>query len=237
MPAFKVSPYTRGHVLNRGGATSGPAAKKNRAAWGPASCSEEERYPPGLKWIGERMRTKGGYAHEIATMPAVRLLYGRIVLGFQTYKRLFDALERTRDADREAQKARAALTAKIESQSRALQAEQAVRAEAQRGETDLFYEEEAPEPPLAASFFLTVEEARKKLVDLRENEIKPAFPDSDPLKGILRESMLEALLKHRPNNKNEWSSRIPLSLREESDGKQAREFLPKIFEILDEIAA
>ena len=42
------------------------------------------------------------------------------------------------------------------------------------------------------------------MIDLRENEIKAAFPDSPPEKGLLREALLDELTRRRPRTRDDW---------------------------------
>jgi hypothetical protein len=93
-------------------------------------------------------------------------------------------------------------------------------------------EEEAPteevraeEPTVdyaAEKLFLSVEEVRKQLIDLRENVIKKEFPDSAPEMGLLSNNMIDFLLEKLPTNRKEWHACIPLSLRENTDGRQMK---------------
>jgi hypothetical protein len=80
-----------------------------------------------------------------------------------------------------------------------------------------------------------VEEARKQLIDLRENVIKREFPDSAPEMGLLRKNMIDFLLEKLPINRKEWLAYIPLSLRENTDGRQMK-YLDQVFEILESVA-
>ena len=91
-----------------------------------------------------------------------------------------------------------------------------VLAEAQR----LFAEASIEAPVVAQSYMLTVEEARKSLIELREEVIKPAFPDVESSRGLLRKAMLDALLRQRPTSADEFRSLIPLKLREDTDSEQ-----------------
>jgi very-short-patch-repair endonuclease len=86
----------------------------------------------------------------------------------------------------------------------------------------------APAPPGSAA---AIENARRALIALRETSLRPAFPDSDPARGLLRRSMLEALLRERPTSEAEYRSRIPAVLRDNTDPEQIR-FLPRVIEIL-----
>lgn len=88
---------------------------------------------------------------------------------------------------------------------------------------------------IAEKLFLSVEEARKQLIDLRENVIKREFPDLAPERGLLRKNMIDFLLEKRPTNRKEWLACIPLSLRENTDGRQMK-YIDQVFEILESVA-
>lgn len=90
------------------------------------------------------------------------------------------------------------------------------------------------EPVLGAS--LNVEDVHQLLIDLREREIRPAFPSSDPSRGLLRKSMLSELLKVRPTTLEEFQRGIRCDLRENTDGSQLKAFGARVFSILEQIA-
>ena len=81
---------------------------------------------------------------------------------------------------------------------------------------------------------LTLDEARKQLMELRERVIKPAYPDVDPARGLLRKNLLEAVLRYRPTTRMQWDARIPKTLRVATDERQM-EYLDRIFEIIARI--
>jgi very-short-patch-repair endonuclease len=82
---------------------------------------------------------------------------------------------------------------------------------------------------------ITVDEAKQRLIDLRERLIAREFPDSDRRKGLLRRSMIDMLLARRPTNQNEWVARIPAYERQLTDGRQLV-YLDRVFSILAQIA-
>lgn len=84
---------------------------------------------------------------------------------------------------------------------------------------------------------LSVEQARAKLIDLRENTIKTRFPDADPTRGLLRKSMLDELLLKRPTDLEEFQSLIRVSLRQGTNGEELREFGEQVFDIILSISA
>jgi very-short-patch-repair endonuclease len=77
-----------------------------------------------------------------------------------------------------------------------------------------------------------VESLRQQLIDLRENEIKAAFPDSPPEKGLLREALLDELTRRRPRTRDDWFRMVSQDLRSSTDSKQVGQFLPKVLAII-----
>ncbi|HYW07619.1 MAG TPA: hypothetical protein VE913_11720 [Longimicrobium sp.] len=65
-----------------------------------------------------------------------------------------------------------------------------------------------------------MEEARALLIEMRDERIHPAHPQAPAGADILREAMLDALLRHRPVSRAEWMDRIPLDLRLDTDPDQ-----------------
>lgn len=66
---------------------------------------------------------------------------------------------------------------------------------------------------------LSQDQARAELIDLRENTIKVQFPDADPARGLLRKSMLDELLRKRPQDRGEFLTKIHLDLRQNTDAE------------------
>jgi very-short-patch-repair endonuclease len=93
---------------------------------------------------------------------------------------------------------------------------------------------QAPQIPLRTGT-LSVQDARDLLIELRESEIKQKFADSDPSKGLLRKSMLDYLLKHKPASLEEFQSKLPQSLRGDTDGRQLKVYGERVFEILERV--
>ena len=83
---------------------------------------------------------------------------------------------------------------------------------------------------------LTREETRTALVVLRER-IEREFPDADPARGLLRQSMIEELLRRRPTGTTEWTAKIPAELRQATDSVQLNKYGREIFNVLEGIAA
>ncbi len=80
---------------------------------------------------------------------------------------------------------------------------------------------------------LAIEAARRRLIELRER-VCAATPDVPRERGLLRKHMMEALIKVRPTSPEEFRARIPLSLRQDTDGAQMK-FLPEALAILEEL--
>ena len=73
---------------------------------------------------------------------------------------------------------------------------------------------------------------RKRLIDLRESEIKLAFPDSPLEVGLLRKSLLDEFLETRPKTREEWFKKIPHHLRVSVDSTQVAKYLDRVLEII-----
>lgn len=73
---------------------------------------------------------------------------------------------------------------------------------------------------------------RKKLIELRECEIKSAFPDSLAEHGLLRKSLLDEFVETRPKSRDEWFRKIPQHLRTSVDSKQVAKYLDRVLEII-----
>jgi len=83
---------------------------------------------------------------------------------------------------------------------------------------------------------LTREETREALIALRER-IEREYPNIDPARGLLRQNMLDELIRKRPTDADEWRARIPLDLRQATDGEQFKRYGEEVFEILAGVAA
>ena len=105
-----------------------------------------------------------------------------------------------------------------------------------QSQNELFNDTAISKPTVPAnSGGISLEQARAKLIDLRERTIKSRFPNSDPAKGLLRKSMLDDLLKKRPTDMDEFRRMVRLDLRQNTDAAQLKEFADEVFEILAEI--
>jgi len=96
-------------------------------------------------------------------------------------------------------------------------------------------QEKRPAAERPSQAILTTDEARKQLIDLRENIIKQEFPKADPSKGLLRKTMLETLLIHRPTTREAWNDRIPEVLRNSIDEQQMK-YLPQVLATIAQIS-
>lgn len=76
------------------------------------------------------------------------------------------------------------------------------------------------------------ESLRQQLIHLRENEIKAAFPDSPPEKGLLRDELLDEFTSRRPRTRDDWFRLVSQKLRSSTDSKQVGRFLPKVLAII-----
>ena len=89
-------------------------------------------------------------------------------------------------------------------------------------------------PTAAVPVRLSVEDARKRLVELRDTKILKESPGASPATCVLRDEMIEALLRHRPVDRGEWMDRIPFDLRLDTDGKQL-EYLDDILDVVSKV--
>lgn len=81
----------------------------------------------------------------------------------------------------------------------------------------------------------TPEDVRAALVRLREEVIEPEMPQVPRERGLLRRTMLEALVRHRPTDEREFRERIPLALRQGTDPEQFRRYADRVFALLAEL--
>ncbi|TCP37572.1 hypothetical protein [Sphingomonas sp. BK235] len=83
---------------------------------------------------------------------------------------------------------------------------------------------------------IDVEEAHRLLIRLRDVEIKRFFPDVRPEHGILRRTMLQALLDTGVASHEEYDELIPADLKRITDRRQVAVYLDPIIEILSRVA-
>jgi len=77
-----------------------------------------------------------------------------------------------------------------------------------------------------------VDSLRQQLLNLRENEIKVAFPDCPAEKCLLREPLLLEFLRSRPRTRDDWFRMISYSARSSTDSRQIAQYLGKVLDII-----
>lgn len=90
--------------------------------------------------------------------------------------------------------------------------------------------------PLGTREMIGLDEAERRLIALREEEVLDEFPESDRDKGLLRRSMIKALLENLPEDEGAFRASIPLRLRERTDPRQMK-YLEPVLEILSMVRA
>ena len=80
---------------------------------------------------------------------------------------------------------------------------------------------------------IAVKSLREELLGYRQTNIDPNF--SDQTKGILRDEILDRLIKHMPITREEFYKTVPMELRQHTDSKQLQ-YLDDILEIIDAYA-
>lgn len=76
------------------------------------------------------------------------------------------------------------------------------------------------------------ESLRQRLINLREMEIRPEFPDSPPENGLLRKTLLDEFVQKRPKTKDDWFRRFPQQTRVSVDSRQIAKYLDRVLEII-----
>lgn len=79
------------------------------------------------------------------------------------------------------------------------------------------------------------EALRQRLIALRDNEIRPAFPDTPPDKCILSPNLVEEFMQKRPKTRDEWFRRITQEARANVASKQVGQHLDRALETIREI--
>ena len=79
----------------------------------------------------------------------------------------------------------------------------------------------------------TVTSLRQKLIELRDNDIKGSFPDSPAEACLLRQAILDELVRRRPRTKEDWFRVISYDMRSQTDSKQVGQYLGKVLEIIN----
>jgi very-short-patch-repair endonuclease/preprotein translocase subunit Sec61beta len=72
----------------------------------------------------------------------------------------------------------------------------------------------------------------RALLETVRDEIQREFSSSDQSASLLREEMLECLLREKPRTRDEWLRKVPLELRLDTDGEQLQVYLPRVLETL-----
>lgn len=83
---------------------------------------------------------------------------------------------------------------------------------------------------------IDVDEAHRLLIRLRDVEIKRSFPDVRPEHGILRRTMLQALLDTGVASRQDYDELIPADLKRTTDRRQVEVYLDPLIEILSRVA-
>jgi very-short-patch-repair endonuclease len=78
------------------------------------------------------------------------------------------------------------------------------------------------------------EKLTERLVEFRENVIKPAFPSTPAERCLLRDALLEEFVRRHPTSKEDWFRRIPSSLRTSTESGQIAKFLDEILRMVAE---
>jgi Protein of unknown function (DUF4011)/REase_MTES_1575/AAA domain len=98
-----------------------------------------------------------------------------------------------------------------------------------------------PEPKAAGAELpsengsLTPTEAMSALEAFREQVIRPAFPEWDARRSILRPAMIETFVQQRVVDPDEWHNRIPQYLRIGTNAAEKNRFLDEICAIIERI--
>lgn len=90
--------------------------------------------------------------------------------------------------------------------------------------------QKSAEKPSVAECVKATKGLREELVEYRQANIAPSFPDEG--RGILRDEILDRLVKQMPITTEEFYRVVPMELRQHTDGKQMQ-FLDDILEIID----
>ena len=88
----------------------------------------------------------------------------------------------------------------------------------------------APEPPPSAAQSQILADALRKF---REEVIMRDFPGSEPGRCILREAMIDAIIKSSLNDPEDFHSKVPEHLRSRTDGRQVA-YIERICDIVAE---
>jgi very-short-patch-repair endonuclease len=75
---------------------------------------------------------------------------------------------------------------------------------------------------------------RQKLIELRENHIKTAFPDCSPENSLLRDELLDEFITSEPTTQGDWFRLVSHELRSKTDSRQVGQFLPRVLAIIED---
>lgn len=79
---------------------------------------------------------------------------------------------------------------------------------------------------------LTETEVWAVLAELRETVIRPASPQFEPHRSILRDAMIESLIRQRLTDPDDWFTKIPAFLRSGTNPIEKRLYLERICELV-----
>lgn len=79
------------------------------------------------------------------------------------------------------------------------------------------------------------ERIRARLISFRENTLQPDLQPGGRSMGLLRKTMIEALVRERPRDESEFLRCIPTDLLEGTNRSQIAEYLPAVLEIIREV--
>jgi very-short-patch-repair endonuclease len=78
---------------------------------------------------------------------------------------------------------------------------------------------------------------RRRLIALRDTEIKADFPDTPLEKGLLSPSLLDVFVEERPKTRDDWFQRAPQQFRTNVDSRQVGRYLDKVLKLIAESEA
>jgi very-short-patch-repair endonuclease len=78
---------------------------------------------------------------------------------------------------------------------------------------------------------------RRRLIALRDTEIKADFPDTPLEKGLLNPSLLDVFVEKRPKTRDDWFQRVPQQFRTNVDSRQVGRYLDKVLKLIAESEA
>ena len=96
------------------------------------------------------------------------------------------------------------------------------------GEASSWMGEEAEQP-------MSPEEAARLLNELAA-EISERFPNTPPEARLLRQSMVEQLLRQRPRSRGDWPSKIQLAMRLDTEDEEVQAYLDRVLAITARLA-